>query len=420
MGCEVCKRKRLTQLSSQEYDAAPINQNFTDFVQEKQPETVTNDIDTTIQSEEFDEVKAKELVKYLLSRDIKFYKNQLYDVINLNSEEFRRLFDGDSDYIYNVKNQDNFKKLALKFENFSILLYEWYQNDKVYYECLQQLWRNFINLYDLKDLDERELEKKLRDTDYQNWDKKIKKEFKIVIKGSSDLSEKFKIFIKNEYKELDDVIKALQKTKKTMEKEEKEEKKSYNFCIKENLNMITDKLIENLFPVFFEETIHNNIKDDIIDNKIDDKKDNKIDDKKDNKIDDKKDNKENDIQNQKEDKVKEIKLTKNQISQLVKKVAKLYVKGEIPEDFDMNKTLEEIGNYAHQFGSIKLLQPKLEQIQNIINNKLIGYGILGLSFLNLCYNIASTHSFIENSKTKIDELNQKLADIKTDFNKNKK
>ena len=122
MGCEVCKRKRQTQFSFQEYDAAPINQNLTDFVQEKRPETITKDIDTTIQSEEFDEVKAKELVKYLLSKDIKFYKNQLYDAINLNSEEFRKLFDGDSDYIYNVKNQDNFKKLAVKFENFSICI----------------------------------------------------------------------------------------------------------------------------------------------------------------------------------------------------------------------------------------------------------------------------------------------------------
>ena len=87
---------------------------------------------------------------------------------------------------------------------------------------------------------------------------------------------------------------------------------------------------------------------------------------------------------------------------------------------DLKKSLEEIGNYAHQFESIKLLQPNLDQIRNVCNNKLFGYGILGLSYLNLCYNIASTHSFIQNSKTKIGELNQKLEEIKKDFNSHKK
>ena len=128
MGCD-CKRKRIMLA-----------------FEEEGPTTLTDE-----KVNEFDEEKAKELVKYLLSSDLKFYQSQLYDVINLNSKEFRKLFEGDSDYIYNVKNQDNFKKLAVKFENFAIILKEWYQNGKEYYVCLKQLWKNFINLYDLKD-----------------------------------------------------------------------------------------------------------------------------------------------------------------------------------------------------------------------------------------------------------------------------
>ena len=188
-------------------------------------ENINQKLQKRIEMDDFDEEKAKELVKSLLSSDLKFYKDQLYDVLNLNSKEFRKLFDGDSDYIYTVKNQENFKKLALKFENFSILLNEWYKNGYDYHICLKQLWKNFINLFDLKDLDDEEMEKKLKNTNYKNWNEEIKEEFKIIIRNSNDMSEKFKIFMNIECKPLDSVIKGLKKAEKSIEKTEEKEKK---------------------------------------------------------------------------------------------------------------------------------------------------------------------------------------------------
>lgn len=352
--------------------------------EEEGPTTLTDE-----KVNEFDEEKAKELVKYLLSSDLKFYQSQLYDVINLNSKEFRKLFEGDSDYIYNVKNQDNFKKLAVKFENFAIILKEWYQNGKEYYVCLKQLWKNFINLYDLKDLDDEEIEKKLKFTNYKNWDENIKEEFKIIIKNSYDMSEKFKIFLKTEFKELDNVIKGLQKAKKQIEKTEKNEK-SKNFSIKENIDMIINKILETTLPVYL--------------NKISPSK--------------KEENKGENTKTEKGTKNTEKEtLTENKTAQIIKKVAKMYISGEMPKNFNIGETLNEIGSLVKQFDLDKYIQP--DKVKNIINNKYIAYGILGLSYLNLCYNIISTYTFLDNSKTKIEELEKRLEQIKKNFERHK-
>ena len=178
MGC-LCKRKKPNE-EKNKLDSLS-NEN------EKLKKVVMDD---------FDEEKAKEFVKELLSIDLKFYRNQLYDVINLDSKEFRKLFKGNSDYIYNVKDQDNFKKLAIKYENFAPLLDEWYKKDKEYLVCLKQLWKNFVNLFDLKGLDEEEIEKKLKCTNYKSWKDEIKQEFRIIIQESTNLSTKFRIFMK--------------------------------------------------------------------------------------------------------------------------------------------------------------------------------------------------------------------------------
>lgn len=367
MGCS-CKRRR----KEQSLEIENINQK----------------LQKRIEMDDFDEEKAKELVKSLLSSDLKFYKDQLYDVLNLNSKEFRKLFDGDSDYIYTVKNQENFKKLALKFENFSILLNEWYKNGYDYHICLKQLWKNFINLFDLKDLDDEEMEKKLKNTNYKNWNEEIKEEFKIIIRNSNDMSEKFKIFMNIECKPLDSVIKGLKKAEKSIEKTEEKEKKN-NFCIKDNINMIINKILETTFPMFLNKKDINN------DEKTVDGKEKK--------------------------KGNEIKLTENKKAQLIKNVAKMYITGEIPKDFNINEALSEITEIVKQFDNIKIIQSIIkEKLNSLIDNKFISYGILGLSYLNLCYNIISTNIFLSNSETKINELKDRLTKIKQKFELHKK
>ena len=385
--------------------------------------------------DEFDEEKAKELIKYLLSSDLKFYKNQLDDVINLNSEEFQKLFNGDSDYNYNVKNKNNFKKLAVKIENFSILNKEWYQNDIKYYECLQSLWNNFIDLYSLKDLEEVDLEKKLNCTNYLNWDEKIKNEFKIIIKNSFDMSDKFKIFIEENYKELEDVIIELLKSKKSIEIINEDEK-SKNCCITKNIDNIIHDLLENLIPFYLESLIEK--KENKDENKKTEENDNKNEkiEENDNKnekteekieeIDNKNEKNEEKDKNEKikekdneseKDSEKKI-LTKNAIQNLIKNVSKIYITGKIPEDFDSTKTLKEISLLLKNFNIIKFNQNNNKD-KNLIDNKLIAYGILGLSFSNLCYNIYSTHMLLKNSEVKIDELDNRLKKIKENYQRHK-
>ena len=351
--------------------------------------------------DEFDEEKAKELIKYLLSSDLKFYKNQLDDVINLNSEEFQKLFNGDSDYNYNVKNKNNFKKLAVKIENFSILNKEWYQNDIKYYECLQSLWNNFIDLYSLKDLEEVDLEKKLNCTNYLNWDEKIKNEFKIIIKNSFDMSDKFKIFIEENYKELEDVIIELLKSKKSIEIINEDEK-SKNCCITKNIDNIIHDLLENLIPFYLESLIE--------------KKENK-DEKTEENVNKNEKTEEKDNNESKKDSEKKI-LTKNAIQNLIKNVSKIYITGKIPEDFDSTKTLKEISLLLKNFNIIKFNQNNNKD-KNLIDNKLIAYGILGLSFSNLCYNIYNTHKLLKNSEEKINELDNRLKKIKENYQRHK-
>lgn len=378
MGCD-CK-KRAKPISEEEI--------YANMLKEKQ---------NKLQMDDFDEDKAKELVKSLLSSDLKFYREQMYDVINLNSKEFRKLFEGDSDYIYNVKNQENFKKLAIKFENFSILLVEWYKNDKKYHVCLKQLWKNFINLYDLlKDIDDEEnLEKKLKSTNYKNWDEEIKEEFKTIVRSSTDMSEKFKVFIETEFKELDKVIEELKKTQKIIEKTEKKEKTN-NFCIKENINMITNKIIEAVFPIYLD----------------------KININKEEKDGNQSENSKNSGKNGRVTRIKH--MTKYKMSQIIKNIAQTYIAGEPPNDFDLKQALDGIGSLVQQFSDMKYFQPLIkDNLGKIVNNDYTAYAIMGLSFLNLCHNIITTYTFLENSKEIIKEFKQRLENIKKSFNLHK-
>lgn len=60
---------------------------------------------------DFNEVQARELVNLLLSNDIKVYRKLLPEIENLNSEDFENLFNGNYNYEFNVKNKKNFKNL---------------------------------------------------------------------------------------------------------------------------------------------------------------------------------------------------------------------------------------------------------------------------------------------------------------------
>ena len=98
----------------------------------------------------FDEQKARNLVDMLLKNDISFYRKLLPEVHNLDSESFENLFGGADDYDYQVKNKKMFNKLSIKFNNFQVILEEWYKDSK-YYENLKELWTKYPCIENLRD-----------------------------------------------------------------------------------------------------------------------------------------------------------------------------------------------------------------------------------------------------------------------------
>ena len=368
MGCNYC-RKNIKKISSQ---------NIYDDLQPTVVDTIENikndNIEKDVEIDDFDYEKAKSLVKYLLNSDYEYFKSLLYEVMNLNNKEFKCLFYGDSDYDYNIRfeKKSRFKKLAIKFENFAILLSEWYLKDKKYHECLKELWRNFIDLFYINNLNESDLKEHLKCTNYQNWDIEIKVEFKNIIKNSSNLKEKFKEFLKEEFQDLEEVIKTMKKTEQTILKEQ--DNKEGNIFIIENLKSISNKILEQLLPLYFE---HINSKND----------------------------------NEK------TKITSNMTQKLITTIATSYATGDLLNDLANPK------NYINNLQNLidhTNIRLNFKSFERIIDNNATAYGILGISFLNVCFSMFSTDTFLKESDVKIGKLRKRLENIKEKFERHKK
>ena len=379
MGClfSCLKKKSYTLPTYDEDPAQPI----------LEVEKTDNDNDIiTEENNSFDEQKAKYLVKFLLNSDSEFYKSLLPEVLNLSSEEFKQLFEGNSDYDFNVKNKVKFRKLAVKFENFCFLLSEWYKKGENYYECLKNIWSEFNDLNQLKNLDENSLEKKLEKLYIcKFWTNEIKKEFKKIINYSVDLSDKFKIFLEEKYVELDDIIKNIKKSRKAVEKKEKENNEKSNMVLDASTSSIIDSILDSVIPEFFE-----NIKTQYNDNNISTEESNKI-----------------------------TKFTENQKQDLIKKVALKYATGDLGQ-FNISDALETLKDLSVKINYGKLFSKDTKKkIDVIANNKMAAHAILGLNFLSLCNNIYSTYKLFQDSRNKIKELNERLNIIESNFKRHK-
>ena len=374
MGCLCPKKKVLIEPNYIDDDpAVPII------------EIPTKDIVLTV-DDSFDEQKARKLVTELLNSDIEIYKNQLPDVLNLNSEEFKKLFEGDSDYDYSVKNKVKFKKLALKFENCSVLLTEWYKKGENYHECLKDIWRRFNVLFELSKLDDDALEKKLDSICKSKcWTTDIREEFKILIQNATDMSDKFKIFLEQDIKELDDVIKNIKKSQTAIEKKEKENKEAKNVKLDVNTKSIIEKILDSAIPSFLD-----NLNSEYSNNKI-----------------------------SIEEKDKITKLTDNQKQQLIKSTFLKYATGDIGH-FDLTKALEDAKTIGENLNYTKLFSSDTKKkAEIIINSNMTAHAILGLSFLNLCNNIYGTYELFSNSAKQIKIFTDRLNAIEASFYKHK-
>ena len=176
---------------------------------------------------EFDEVKARELVYFLLDNDTNIFKKFIPDIKLFNSESFEKLFQGipykknayDNDgFIYNVKNKKMFEKLLDKFDNFYVVLDAWYK-DKKFYPYIKQIWIRYISIQNLKGKDDKELENFLKSNkiDYENWPEEIKDEFKILITSTEDTRiMELKNIIDNQFSEFNCILEKLISFKETI------------------------------------------------------------------------------------------------------------------------------------------------------------------------------------------------------------
>ena len=131
----------------------------------------------------FDEIRARKVVASLLKKDAIIYRKLIPDIDKLDSDAFENLFSGESDYNYNIKNQNILKKLLIKFDNFLYILYAWYKEDK-YYKYLEEIWVKYPSIEDLRVLEtEKEFEDRLKSysINYTYWPKDIKESFKKCI-----------------------------------------------------------------------------------------------------------------------------------------------------------------------------------------------------------------------------------------------
>ena len=159
--------------------------------------------------------KKKECIKMLIEDDIAIYNQFLPKIEKMTDEEIENLFAGNCKYFESESN-NQFKMLVYKFQNFSILLFQWYnKTDAMKY--LKELWENYICFEDLRNLNQEQLEAFMNEkTTYKNWPTSIKNEYKISIRNTQDTIiselknsfESLSEFEKNLYNSLEDLIKT--------------------------------------------------------------------------------------------------------------------------------------------------------------------------------------------------------------------
>lgn len=170
----------------------------------------------------FNEQKARELTSILLKNDISIYRKLLPEVQKMSSEDFQSLFEGIDDQEYNVRNKKDFKKLSIKFNNFHVILEEWYQNPK-YYAYLKELWTRYPCIENLRCKEDDEFEKAMKSfsINYDKWPNDVKCEFKTLVNNTEDTTAyELKQVIEDKFSELNSVLEELIVFKKAIKEQE--------------------------------------------------------------------------------------------------------------------------------------------------------------------------------------------------------
>lgn len=405
------------------------NPNLNDKLNEEPDPTDQEDLEAnhiTIGLSKYQDIeKKRKFAEFLISSDYNVYKKHLEEVRQLNDEEFNEFFEGNTDYIFNVKDKSSFKQLVQKFEDHKDLIEEYY-NKEEYYNCVLLIWKKNI-YHKLKVADSPNEQKEIlknNKIDTEKWDKDFSEYFQISInkKPIKDLAERMKNYIAADYGNFDELIKTVNKCKKEMKKSEDNH---CNTILGVNLGTSINNILKQFVPKFLKD----------IAGEVD-------------KIPSllKKKEKEKAI-----DAVESIELTSKQKKDLIDEIKKIYEKSEkekidISSFFEDNKEFEQLKALSNKINQDKLFEYtnapfNLDDIDNdddepeafepfdfekltieekanvIFSNEMIKHAVLGLSLCNLTYSIYHcTKTFMDYDKS-CKEFNERLESIKKSFEK---
>ena len=151
--------------------------------------------------------KAKQVSIMLLQKDIKIYNNLIPLIEKMDNDSFENLFLGNKDYDYKIKSFQ-FKLLLSKFNNYRLILYQWYESEDKY-GYLEQLWLKNVSLESLSDKDNSQIENflgKLK-INFKYWSNDSKNDLFMVIAQSNDTDyKKVENFFKNMPKDIGIVL----------------------------------------------------------------------------------------------------------------------------------------------------------------------------------------------------------------------
>ena len=196
---------------------------------------------------EFDFIKARKLVKLLLSEDKLYYKTLNY-VLLFNDEQFENLFKGNMEYkkypYNNIQDKTKFKYLLMKFEDFNYLLFEWYENESKY-ENLIKLWNSNYCVCVLAKSEDEEIEEIFQKIDITDLDN-FMIDFRSIMNSSIDSkASDIKNYLKDEFEDFYSLIQVTDEYKENFKKSPIKNKE----ILTENLSNIGFKLVEKSLPL---------------------------------------------------------------------------------------------------------------------------------------------------------------------------
>ena len=226
MGCQYCK---------------PIEQIADEYEEEKEEV-----------KEEIDELKldfriARKHVKLLLTEN-KLYKKAVNYVIFFTDEEFENLFKGNLDYkkypYRNIPDQEQFKYLLLKFEDFNEVLYEFYK-DEDKYDDLIRVFDSDMCISELTDLSVFELDERLKKFKLTDLDYFITECLSVINNSTNKKAVDIRNYLRDEFTDFYSLIQVTNDYKKEFDKSQIQNKE----VMTTNLDNIAHKLIEKSMPL---------------------------------------------------------------------------------------------------------------------------------------------------------------------------